>query len=199
MQDTSENLPALVKMIEEGRSLYTPEEQRIFEQLYSEGPVGRAFKKICNAGVEPAILERSLMSLTGYAMTRRHPTWPTRELQRLDRIGRTLSTMSIQLEPFLLLMSFRPDWPIKPLQVPAVLKDLSVCIRATAVSKFAKKWPVLTAYTEIPRVVFLVRKVTGRPHFAELATLIGAIYKMPSLSAANLKTIEGRGPRRFKR
>jgi hypothetical protein len=188
--------PFWAETVAHRRSCYTSEQRRIQQELNSDGRVGRAFRKLCAAGMDPESFELQLVEMPRYVMKRKHSLWTLRDFQRLNRITKELSKASKELEKFTLLMGFmgiKMKWPVNPLDVPKILRELSGCVDATAKSKLAKEWRKKTAYDKIPELVNSVRKRTGGPHLAEIAVLVGAIYKMKSYSADNIKTIIHRG------
>lgn len=90
----------------------------------------------------------------------------------------------------------RETWPLDPLYLPQTLRQLAACIVSAKSSPFAECSTKTNASSQIRLLVETVRRRTGKPHYAAMATLVGAVYKNPNFSEGHLKTLISRGRRR---
>jgi hypothetical protein len=158
----------------------------IDEQLQKPGPVKTAFERLCAAGCDAKELRGSLHSLAHYPLKRSRRAYTSNDarklkavLTKLDSVAKDLRRLSSELR----LRLMRTGLGLDAVKVDSIANS----IRERVESSIFKN---MSQYTASQRLPFLVRKVkdkTGKPHFAELATLFGAAYQQPDFSEDELK------------
>jgi len=158
----------------------------IDEQLQKPGPVKTAFERLCAAGCDAKELRGSLHSLAHYPLKRSRRAYTSKDarklkavLTKLDSVAKDLRRLSSELR----LRLMRRGLGLDAVKVDSIANS----IRERVESSIFKNMSQYTASQKLP---FLVRKVkdkTGKPHFAELATLFGAAYQQPDFSEDELK------------
>ena len=169
---------------------------QLYKKLHdSRSYEGQAFEKICKAGCDEKWLESVLVKLGRYPLKRSHAVYTTEHKRRLERLIAKLESAARELEKFDRMMVLSPvdEWPAPPEHLPTLLRGVAYCLREGA--SRSNKWFNLRRATAAFRVPYLIRQVarqTGRPHYAEMATLIGAAYGRPDYSESDLKMLVSR-------
>jgi hypothetical protein len=168
--------------------------KRLSTKLHGRGPVGQAFRELCNAGCTPEWLENALLSTRRYVLKRSTKSFRIQERRRVERIVRDLDSAARELKDFTKMMFFGgvEDWPVPPHDVPTVLAGLAYCLRECMTSPIGTNLKEATASFRLPYLVSEIRRQTGRPHYAQMATLLGAVYGRPEFSEADLKMFVAR-------
>lgn len=172
---------------------------RLKESLNGPGPVGDAFRGLCAAGCDSGWLEDQLIRLRLCPLRRSRKAIRPKDLRRVRRLIANLEKLSRELPGLYALIFLGPkvDWPIDPQDVPGLLSGFAACLRKSL--EVGRKWQQLrelTAASQLPWLVEQVRACTGRPHYGELATLIGAAYDEPEFSEPQLKMFMARNKRK---
>ena len=173
----------------------------------SKNPVGRAFKKLCDAGCDPQRLEHTLLGLKNYPFGRSQ-IFTKNHAKQFEAVIGDLESAAGRLEQIPDLLIFVPllaDWPSlakwpaapKDNHERASLKELSGLLRTIAKrlrkivsTSRLQRFRGITASHRLPRVIEQIRKGTnGKPYWAETAALVSAAYNR-SISAQHLKEIE---------
>ncbi|HJX83840.1 MAG TPA: hypothetical protein VJ723_05815, partial [Candidatus Angelobacter sp.] len=75
-------------------------EKQLATKLHGRGPVGQAFRELCNAGCTPEWLERALLSTRRYALERPTKSFRVQERRRVERIVLNLDSAARELRDF---------------------------------------------------------------------------------------------------
>ena len=174
-------------------------QRQLSKELHGHGPVGQAFEDVCRAGCDASWLERVLLTLARYSLERGHKTYRAEDKRRLRRVIRKIESAARELQRFgtLMILSTVKEWPAPPQELPVLLGGIAYCLRESLVPP--QKWPHLrqmTAADRLPYLVDVVRRSTGKPRYAQMATLIGAAYREPDFDETNLKMRISRRRRR---
>jgi hypothetical protein len=175
----------LEKRWTEGRN-----QQPLFlKQLHGKGPIGDAFRSLREAGCDPAFLERALCKTYLYPWSRSKKCVTNIERKRVERVIANLEADARELQehPRILLLSGMVDWPMPPLDAPLMLRGIASCLREALHSLSGRQLKSATAALKIPWIIRQVKAQTGRPHYAQMATLLGAAYNRPQFSEEHLK------------
>jgi hypothetical protein len=187
---------------------YYKEKNELVKKLHSPGRVGQAFTKLCDAGCEAKELVQLLFHLSHFPSGRACRSYTERDLRRMEKIGAKVKQAAVALEDFSDLLFYDSfgglnfeknyaDWE-RPVQMPESLKHLAAGIHKSVASiREAYRTPPVplalcstpSIYQYIPRIVNYVRKTSGQPHHAALATLIGVAIQEPSFNEDQLKMI----------
>jgi hypothetical protein len=170
--------------------------KRLSTKLHGRGPVGQAFRELCNAGCTPEWLENALLSTRRYALKRSTKSFRIQERRRLERIVLDLESAAHALKAFtnMMFLSGVEHWPVPPLEVPSILAGLASCLRECMTSPIGTNLREATASFRIPYLVNEIKRQTGRPRYAQMATLLGAVYGRSEFSEADLKMFVSRNP-----
>jgi hypothetical protein len=148
---------------------------------------------MCKAGCERVWLQTALLSLARYPL---HPTrikaFPIEEKRRMERVIRKLESARVDLERFdhsVFISGWPPQSPVELEHLFAQVEDLEFGLRHVAKTANPR---VMTARDRVPYLLQVIKKATGRAHYPEMATLIGAAYNEPSFDAENLKMLDHR-------
>jgi hypothetical protein len=170
--------------------------RQLYKKLHdSNRYIGQAFDKVCKAGCDAKWLELVLLTVAHYPLKRSHAIYGAEDKRRLERLIAKLESAARELEKFDPMMVLSPvdEWPAPPEHLPTLLRGVAYCLREGA--SRSNKWFNLRRATAAFRVPYLIRQVarqTGRPHYAEMATLIGAAYGRPDYSESDLKMLVSR-------
>jgi hypothetical protein len=107
----------------------------------------------------------------------------------MEKIVRDLEAAGNHLTEFepMMFLSDVKQWPTPPDEIPGLLSRIASCLREALSRGKWKKLRNFTGSRRIPYVVEEMRRRTRRPHYKELATLIGAAYGRPDYAETNLK------------
>jgi|SRR5690348_17067727 len=178
---------------------YLRSETRFAKAIYGKGFVADAFRRLCAKGCDPKHLQTNLLKLSRLPQGKLPKLYNAKDLLKLQAIAAKVKKAADELEPFedlLMRESFGGrnflreflDWE-RPIQIPSTLRQVSD--RLNQCSDWAKSSPYTypNVYERIPVVVDYVRTTTGRPHYEEMATLIGAALLDPKFNLEQLKMI----------
>jgi hypothetical protein len=169
-------------------------EKRLSRELHGRGPVGQAFRELCKAGCTPEWLENVLLSTRRYPLKRSRKSFRVQERKRVEQIVRDLDAAAHALKAFttMMFLSGVEHWPVPPHEVPTVLGGLAYCLRECMTSPTGTNLRDATASFRIPYLVNEIKRQTGRPRYAQMATLLGAVYGREEFSEADLKMFVSR-------
>jgi hypothetical protein len=189
---------------------YYESQVRFAKTLHGRGPVSQAFKKVCEKGCNAKELQHYLFKLSQYPLAKAERQYKAKDLNRLERIAANVAEAAHELKVFEDLL-FREtaltgkeegyeqwEWSVS---IPGTLLHLSArlheCVRSVrdAYRRGQVTGPLFgmpSAYERIPVIAKYVREATGRPHYAELTTLIGFAIRKPELNVEQLKMIRHR-------
>jgi hypothetical protein len=167
--------------------------RRLHEKLHGAGPVGQAFKRLCNAGCDAAWLERTVCSLYHYPQTQKWRAFNASDRRRLQRIAGNLEHVGRDLARFqsMILLSRITEWPVPQGEVASIVEGIGYCLKQVTTSP-TSGLTIATARFRILHVIAQIKRSTGRPHYADMATLIGAAYGRPDYSEGELKMLVAR-------
>jgi hypothetical protein len=174
-------------------------QRQLSKELHGHGPVGQAFDAVCRAGCDADWLERALLTLARYPLERGHKVYGAKDKRRLTRVIRKIESAARELQRFgtLMLLSTVKEWPAPPQELPAFLGGIAYCLRESLASP--EKWAQvrqMTAADRLPYLIDVVRRSTGKPRYAHMATLIGAAYGETDFDETSLKMRISRRRRR---
>lgn len=157
------------------------------EQLRGRESVGRAFRVVCDAGCDAKWLERTLLSAPLFPWKRSKRRFKNSGRAQVDRIIAELECAARELQTHVrtLIVTGVKDWPVPPDELPSTLRGIASCLRKAMASP--RRLREITAADRVPYIINTVRKQTGRPHYAEMATLLGAAYNLPEMNEDQLK------------
>lgn len=175
---------------------------RVLPLLRGAGFVGQAFQRLCNAGCEKHWLEREilLLRLLPFESPRKpYTAEDERKLQRLikklDRIAKELS----DIEALIMVKTVRRPRTMLPLaKMGQRVTSIANQIREGVENPKWRGFKTFTGPLAWPDLVEQVKQFTGRSHYRDLATLIGAAYGERSFSEDDLKSYVRRAQLRRK-
>jgi hypothetical protein len=187
---------------------YLGREEKFIRALRQRGHVGHAFKALCAAGCDADQLARLLFHLSGFPAGKGQRRYTASDRRKLERIANKVEQAASELDAFEDLLfhesfgglNFREqfaDWE-QPVQIPTTLRHLATGISKCAASTRASYrtqpyslslYTAPSVYEYIPRIVAYVRDKTGKPRYAELATVIGFSIDKPLFNVEELKMI----------
>lgn len=192
---------------EQWRKRQLERREKLLKELHGHGTVGRAFQELCKAGCNARWLELRLScSADFFPFGPARPDYTYREKQRVVRAIANLEAAAADLEKFLdaagtlFMHSAVKDWPVPLHRVPVSLRGIVYCLRESMDDPNLPKFIHLNASFRLPHVINEVRRRTAdhRPHYEQMATLIGAAYGKPDFSSDDLKMLVSRS-RHFRR
>jgi len=170
-------------------------------QLHGNGPIGQAFQKLTQAGCDAGDLEYWLTKIQSQLQI--HPPKRSRShfsverRRKLGRIAAHLEYAAAELGSeagmwIFTLGDLQGDilGIMRPLEALAVLRQVARITR-NAIGSLGKVMTI-TASVPIAGIVEEVRRRTGRPHYEQMATLLGAACSRPQFSADDLKMLISR-------
>lgn len=192
--------PQRFKQFEERGHRDSARRRQLHKQLHGAGYVGQAFRKLCDAGCDGAWLEHRLLSLHNFPLTRKRRKFNASDKRQLRRIAQGLEHAGRELAKFdlMILLSTITDWPVPRQEVASIVEGIGYCLGQVAASRSWEGLTIATGSFRIPYVIEQIKHFTGRPHYAEMATLIGAAYGRPDYSEGELKMLVLRTARRPK-
>lgn len=169
-------------------------------QLDGNGPVGEAFRKVSRAGCNAGDLKRWLLKLQSelhiHPLERQRSYFPIERRRKLERIAADLEFAAAELGGeanfwIFALGDLRGDilGPTPALQVIELVRKLARVIK-NAIPHL--NVTTITASEPIIAIIEEVRRRTGRPHYAQMATSIGAACAKPLFSEGDLKMLIAR-------
>lgn len=169
---------------------------RLGNQLHGTDYVAFAFNLVCKAGCDPKQLEGRLVGLANYNK-RPQKHFSVEKIRTLNGIIKKLSDCAEDLREFVPLMVFsaRKEWPIPPLDVPDSLSNLAIGLREASRAEFIKQFKNPSVTQRVSDLVGYVTAMTRKPHYSEMATLIGAALEREGLSEDDVKMMVRRNPR----
>ena len=177
----------------------------------SKNPVGRAFKKLCDAGCDSQWLEHTLLGLKNYPFGRSQ-IFTKNHAKQFEAVIADLESAAGRLEQIPDLLIFAPlladwpslaKWPTAPEdnherasvgELSGLLRTIAKRLRKIASTSRLQRFRGITASHRLPRVIEQIRKSTGKPHYADTAALVGAAYGI-SISPQHLKQFARRSSR----
>ena len=176
--------------------------QKVSRQFHSCGEIGEAFQTLVKAGCHPNWLEQKILCLARYPLYGRRTRYGYAERRRLKR---TISKMRSvaedlgQMRALFVLMTFRArNWPIDR-DIPQLFEQVADWLQVSESTVDPREISLFTASDRIPYLIDQVAHLTGRPHYPEMATLIGAAYGEPNFSEGQLKMFVRRAKATAKR
>jgi len=168
--------------------------RQLREELDGTGCVGQAFKRLCDAGCDAVWLEHTLFSLQNLPLKRKRKAFNASDRKQLRRIAQNLEYAGRELNRFraIMLTSKIQDWPVPVEELPSIVEGIGYCLKRAVESRNWNGLVVATASFRLPYMIAEVKHSTGRPHYAEMATLIGAAYGRPDYSEGELKMLLAR-------
>jgi hypothetical protein len=161
--------------------------------------VGQAFHELCEAGCKAESLEATLQGLRIFPVqlgrTKKLLNCKTRgcvsgAAANLDSAARKLERSQSLI---LSLWNKSGDWPVPAHELVKVVRGIAMCLRK-GLEKPNEAFHA-TARDHVPFVIDEIVRETGRPHYKQMAVLIGAAYggRYPE---ADLKMLVSRHRRR---
>lgn len=172
-------------------------ERDLAARLHGHGPVAEAFKKVTQAGCKADDLECWLLKLQAYPLKRERSYFPIQRRRKLERIATDLDHAAAELGSeagiwVFALGDLRGNilGSTRPVEAVALLRRVAHIAR-NAIQNL-RNVTTTTASLPIAAIVKEVTRRTGRPHYAQMATLIGAACGRPQFSEDDLKMLISR-------
>ena len=186
-----------------------PTRRTLTTQLHGTGFVGQAFHKIVKAARDREVfehdLERWLTKLESesyiYPLGRTTSLFPAERRRKLERVAADLENAAAELGRgggfWILSWGSSRDvlgcnTALEMRQTLDALRKLAQIVRnanstlgdstSGTVKRMGASWPITAIVSE-------VRRRTGKPHYSQLATLIGAAYRKPNFAESDLKML----------
>jgi len=173
--------------------------KKLSMQLRGSGTIGQAFERLKQAGCNGKWLERSLQSLADFCpFGRSARMYSEKEKKRAVRASANLHAAASDLEEVFdkaerefLYSTAVEEWPLPLDRIPIVLRGIADCIRKTIADPHLPRFQAFSASFSIPWIIYEIKQKTSdhRPHYEDMATLIGAAYGNRRFSADHLKTL----------
>jgi hypothetical protein len=178
--------------------------KELSNEFHGRGTVGQAFQELCNAGCDEKWLERALLSSGDYfPFGRSRRVYSHKDKKGVEHAISNLESAAADLTQFIsrtdtLFMHSTAveDWPVPLLRIPPFLRGIAYCLRECLADTHLPNFQGLNASFRLPYLINEVKRRTAghRPHYEQMATLIGAAYRKPNFSANDLKMLVSRSP-----
>ncbi len=165
--------------------------------LHGNGPVAKAFEKVTQGGCKANDLKCWLLKLQAYPLKRERSYFPVQRRRKLERIAADLDHAAAELGSeagvwIFALGDLRGNilGSTKPVEALASLRAVARITRIAIQN--LRNVTTTTASRPITAIVKEISHRTGRPHYAQMATLIGAACGRPQFSEGELKMLISR-------
>ncbi len=172
--------------------------------LHGDERCGAAFRKLVDEGCDEAWLE-SLILHSWYRYPWKSSRNPLGEKQRQNLLvsANILRRQAMRISPVLHLLvgvvfPHDPSAANELAQASEMLRGLSKNLMLAHDKSKGRRISEIVASRMIPNVIQEIRRITGRPHFAEMATLYSETYRR-DISVEELRTMESREKVRLNR
>lgn len=180
--------------------------KKLREELHGSGPVALAFERVCKAGCAAEWLENELVPVgSRFPFRRTRAMLPAATRRKFGQIIRGLEVTSDRLSKILdqpgmsliFLKVEEKEWPTPWHELPSVLRKMATNLRTSLSSPIWRPRRFGNpARFRIPYLIEQIRQATGRPHYADMATLLGAAYDRTPYSEQDLKMLVSRARHR---
>jgi len=162
-------------------------ERHLRKELQGSGITGEAFKQVCNAGYDREELEKDVLHTSSLDFERSKQMYTAKDAKRVQALAEKIAQAGEEL------MDVGTEFPMLAPVYPRLRTDafmllaIGETLRAAGRNPKLRGFMSLTATQWLPHFLSKVEERTGRPHFAEMATLIGAAFGQPEFSEEDLK------------
>jgi len=165
--------------------------QKVSRQFHGHGQIGEAFQELVKAGSNAKWLERTILNLPRYPLYHQRNRFGYAEQRRLKYVISKIRSVAddlARMRALLALLSFRAkDRPYFAPELPEFFRQIADWLQASKSTIDPHEISSFGPSDRIPYLIDHVTYVSGRPHYREMATLIGAAYGEHNFSEGQLK------------